>query len=232
MKDRKRRLELFSFYDYTGMERHLEKMAERGWLLETVGFLWKYRRIVPQKLHFSVCFYPNASELDPTTPEGQLAYQELCGHTGWVLAAQSGQMQIFYNEQENPTPIETDPGMEIDTVHRAVKKTYLVSYFVLLGIAVIQLAFLTIQAVQDPIHQLSSNTWLFSVLCWVLIFVMMSVDLIGYYHWRYRAREAAENGEFRATRGHSRIQKSCIALILVSFVWLVLELSDPMSRAV
>ena len=41
MKETKRRMELYSFYDRTGMEKHLAKMAEKGWLLEKIGqFFW------------------------------------------------------------------------------------------------------------------------------------------------------------------------------------------------
>ena len=32
MKKTKRRLETFSFYDRTGLESHLARMAEKGWL--------------------------------------------------------------------------------------------------------------------------------------------------------------------------------------------------------
>ena len=36
---------LYSFYDRSSVVRHLEKMAAKGWLLETMnGFYWKYRR--------------------------------------------------------------------------------------------------------------------------------------------------------------------------------------------
>ena len=62
MKDKKRRIELFSFFDYTGIARHLTKMAEKGWLIEKMSsFGWTYRRIKPQKLHFFVSYYPKAS---------------------------------------------------------------------------------------------------------------------------------------------------------------------------
>ena len=55
MKETKRRLETFSFYDRTGLEEHLARMAAEGWLLDKIGqFLWHYRRIEPKKLTFSV----------------------------------------------------------------------------------------------------------------------------------------------------------------------------------
>ncbi len=40
MKDVKRRVEVFSFYDKTGIERHLEKMAADGWLVEKFSALY------------------------------------------------------------------------------------------------------------------------------------------------------------------------------------------------
>ena len=51
MQAKRWELNLYSFYDHTGMERHLEKMAAKGWLLESIGTtLWRYRRIEPQRL--------------------------------------------------------------------------------------------------------------------------------------------------------------------------------------
>ena len=38
-------------------------------------------------------------------------------HTGWQLACTSAQLQIFYNERENPIPIETDPELELQAIH-------------------------------------------------------------------------------------------------------------------
>lgn len=86
MKDRKTRIELFDFFDYRGIERHLEKMASNGWLLEKMGvFRWTYRRIEPQKLNFSVYYYSKVKGnflYDPVNHEEFRDFQELCEHTG------------------------------------------------------------------------------------------------------------------------------------------------------
>ena len=72
MKDRKRRVELYSFYDHTGMERHLERMAGKGWFLEKIeNNFWHYRRLQPQKLRYFVTYFPKAGELDPEPSEEQ-----------------------------------------------------------------------------------------------------------------------------------------------------------------
>ena len=34
MRNKKRRMEFFSFYNHTSITAHLEKMARKGWLLE------------------------------------------------------------------------------------------------------------------------------------------------------------------------------------------------------
>ncbi len=42
MRNSKRKFELFSFYDRRGIERHLERMAEKGWMIEQIGtYSWK-----------------------------------------------------------------------------------------------------------------------------------------------------------------------------------------------
>ena len=126
MKETKRRLETFSFYDRTGLEAHLARMAAEGWLVEKIGqFFWYYRKIEPKTLTFSVTYFPKASQFDPRPSEEQETFYDFCAHTGWVLAAANAQLQVFYNERPDPVPIETDPVQEVETIHRAMKKSFL-----------------------------------------------------------------------------------------------------------
>ena len=84
MKDRKYELNRFSIYDSTAVQRHLEEMAAKGWMLDRVtGLGWVYRRIEPKKLHFSVTYYPKASDFDPGPTEGQQVYHAFSAHAGW-----------------------------------------------------------------------------------------------------------------------------------------------------
>ena len=126
MKNTKRRIEPLSFYDHTGISRHLEKMAAKGWMIEKiVNTGWVYRRIEPKKIHFAVSYYPKASEFDPELSEEQKMLHDFCAHTGWELVCTSAQMQIFCNERENPTPIETEPELELQAIHASAKKSFI-----------------------------------------------------------------------------------------------------------
>ena len=50
MKSKMRRLETLSFYDHTGIEKHLAKMTQKGWMIEHItNQFWTYRRIEPQE---------------------------------------------------------------------------------------------------------------------------------------------------------------------------------------
>lgn len=157
MSETKVRLEGFAFYDYSGIQAHLENMAAKGWLLEQMGtYLWRYRRIEPGKLHFTVTYLPKISRFDPEDTEGQLQMEEYCTKDGWKLAARNGQMQIFYHEGENPVPIETDPVTQVETIRRAMRRNLLPIYAMQVLLSILQLALLKWQFSNDPIHFLST----------------------------------------------------------------------------
>ncbi len=220
MRETKRRLELYSFYDRTGLERHLERMAEKGWLLEKIGqFLWTYRRIEPKHLTFSVCYFPAASAFDPGPSEEQQTFYDFCAHAGWILAASNAQRQVFYNERERPVPIETDPVEEVDTIHRTMKRSFLPSQLVLLGLGVLNAALLVLRFMDDPILVLAQSSSLFSSMCWALVFIMVAVELAGYFRWHARAVRAAERGERCETRSRRKLQIAGLIFLAVCLVY-------------
>ena len=236
MKDKKHRIEVFSFFDYTGIARHLTKMAEKGWLLEKITvFGWQYRRITPKKLTFAVCYYPKASDFDPEPTEEQKEFHDFCEHTGWVLAATSAQMQIFYNERNTPVPIETDPVLEIETIQAAANRSYLPAWFVLFLLSVLNAALFISSLMRDIIGLLASALSLFSGVAWFMLFILCAMELGGYFCWRKKAVKAAERGELLETHSHSRIQKIIFGIVMIGFVyWFVTAAltGDSLSRTV
>lgn len=219
MKETRRRFEWFSFYDHTGLEAHLKYMAGRGWLLEKIGnFTWHYRRVEPQKLAFSVCYFPKASQFDPGPSEEQETFYDFCAHTGWTLAAASAQMQIFYNQRPNPVPIDTDPAVEVDAIHRSAKN-WLISQILLLAVGVLNLVQFLLRLFHDPIAALSNPLHQFALVCWPILILLIGTDCATYFCWRRRALKAAAQGEFLATRSHPLLQKLALAVVLMGLAW-------------
>lgn len=236
MRDRKRIIEPFSFYDHSGISRHFEKMASKGWMIkELTNWGWYYKRIEPQVLHFTVTYYPKASEFDPEPSEEQKRFYDFCEHTGWKLACASAQMQIFYNEQEQPIPIETDPVVEVDILHKACKKSFLPAYAVLLLLSILQGALFISRVLGDPIGVLSSAVNLSTGICWTMLFVFCIAELINYFTWHKKALKAAEEGVFLETPNTSLLQKGLlvgVALLLLYWVVTLVFMADSLERTV
>ncbi len=227
MKDIKKKVEFFTFYDKTGIEKHLEKMAAEGWLLEKISaFRWTYRRIEPKKIHFSVSYYATITDFEPEPTEEQQAFNDFCEHSGWKLATQTVQMQVFYNENENPVPIETDPVLEVENIHRSVKKTVLVTYFLMLFLGFIMGASFISTMLGDPISLLSSSIRLFTGIWFIVALVYSLTELITYFTWRRKAKKFAEQGVFLATRGHRKLGFAIVVFMLVSVVLYLISLAN------
>lgn len=220
----------FTFYDRTGICRILEAQAEKGWLLDRVSnYGWRFRRMEPQKVHYAVTYFPKASAYDPGPLEQQRDLHEFCAHSGWILAGTSAQMQIFYNMTENPVPIETDPLLELENIHRSAKKNYLPAYFLLLVLAIMQIALQIGQLMSFPLTYLSQDTVIFNWLCEVVLFTMCMQEIAGYFFWYRKAKPAAENGAFVETRGHRKCQLFLLGVIIAALIWLLCSMSPRMA---
>lgn len=227
MKEKKRRMELYSFYDRTGIERHLGQMAEKGWRLEKIeNNIWHYRRTAPGKVSVTVTYFPKASELDPEPSEEQKQFYDFCEHTGWKLAAASAQLQIFYNEDRNPVPIATDPGLELETVHRSARRGFLPALWIILAFAVIMLGLSAVSLYREPGTLSLSSTMLFTDFAYVLLLIYCLSELADYYSWYFRAREAAVRGEFLETKSRIWLAKLILAAVFLAFLfWIINRVS-------
>ena len=196
MRETKRELmPLYSYYDRTGIAAHLADMAAKGWMLEKMGaWSWRYRRTEPKKLRFAVTYFPAASQFDPGPSEGLETYREYCAAAGWVLAADTAQVQVFYNEDENAVPIETDPAAEYANIRRCMKKSFLASYWSLLAVSLFQVVFSLWRIWTDPVDTLSSTASLSTLLDWLPLDLVLIWELARYYRWQRRAKAAAEAG--------------------------------------
>ena len=224
MKNRKRKIMPFTFYDRTGIERKLETQAAKGWLLEKCSAAgWIYRRIEPAKIHFSVVYFPGADAFDPHPSEKQVRFQEFCEHTGWELIASNAQMQIFCNRRENPIPIETDPVIEVENIHKSVKKTMFPAYFSNLVLGVMQIGLAAQRFSWDPLTELLSLPSMLASVFWCLNMVFWTILLGLYFHWYYKAKSAALDGHFLETKSTDGFQMLMLTTTTLALVFMYLS---------
>lgn len=223
MRDVKRRVETYSFYDRSGISSHLEAMAAKGWQLERMSTLtWTYRRAQPQKLHYAVTYYPSGSAFDPEPNPGLGELYELCEHEGWEYVAGFAEMQIFVNRREDPLPLETDPLVELGVIERSVRRRLTRPYWIMLVVTAL-FAFLGLgNLFVDPVYALSGLYSVPAGVCSALCAATLAVELAGYYRWRSRAREAAAHGESVETKSPYQALRVLLILALAPLAVMLL----------
>lgn len=223
MRDVKRRMENYSFYDRSGIAAHLEAMAANGWQLEHMtNLIWTYRRSAPQRMRYAVTYYPGGSAYDPEPNPALAEFYELCEHEGWERVAGFAEMNIFVNRRENPTPLETDPAVELGVIERSVRRRLTRPYWIMLVVTAL-FAFLGLgNLFVDPVYALSGLYSVPAGLCFAFCAAALAVELAGYYRWRSRARKAAAHGESVDTRSPRRAAQALLVCILVSLAFAAL----------
>lgn len=225
MRDKKRCIPQFAFYDKAGIQEYLERQAKEGWMLQKISVNWVFRRIEPKKIHFFVSYFPKKSVFEAEGSEEQRLFWDFCEHAGWKLAATNEQMQIFYNENENPVPIETDAAMEVEKVHRSAKKSYVSTYILLLVSWLLQLGMNLQRLRRDPLGTLADNSVLFLLLAGTLLAIYVIREIVRYFLWYKKARRAAEEeGRFVPARAIGKVWSvipyAAIFCILLEMIFL------------
>lgn len=217
MKDTKKRMEIFSPYDTCGIVRHLTRMAKRGWMLREIGnYTWTYVRCAPADVRFAVTYFPEASAFDPEPGEDQQTYIEYCEEAGWELCAASAKMQVFRAVKEDAVEIETDADVQLKTVHRAMKASYLRWCWVMLGFGILESAMEIDKFLRDPIEYLLG---MHTLIMTAAIVILTGIELINYALWYLRAKKSLKNGGgLPKTVGTRPLQIAVLVLILTEFL--------------
>ena len=101
-------------------------------------------------------------------------------------------MNVFYNEDANAVPIETDAALQVETLHQSMKKEQLIAWFLMLALALWIFFDMCKSFIRDFAAALSRLSALSAILDSVLLFLLCALELGGYYLWRRRAKREAE----------------------------------------
>lgn len=213
MKEAKRCICNFSFYDQQAIQEKLEDMARQGWTLEKTGsFFWTYRRTEPKTLRFCVTYFPTASEFDPCPTQGELTKLDYCRQDGWELVARWSVMQIFSSEDPDAVPIETEPVAQVENLRRSMRKNVLFPQAVLCVLLLWNVFMRVFLWRRDPVGELSDPASLYTTLMFAVLTLACLYEIGFYFQWTRKARRAAEeDGVFLPVR--SRPEASWVLVI-------------------
>ncbi len=199
MKETKRRMEFFSLYDHTNIEKHLEKMALKGWIIEDIGsYFWKYKKAEPQKLRFSVVYYPKKIDEGIIVSEDRQHFIDMCTSGGWEYVINEGQMHIFCTKDETTLPIDTDPEIQIECIHKFAKSDIITNNLVIIGCCIFLISFWGYRMLKEPVDIITDE---FCKVWFSPFFITFSTyNIIRYLLWYRKAKSYAESGEFTKTK--------------------------------
>ena len=182
-------------FDYEAVEKHLEKMAAKGWRIDKINTnLWKYRKAKPAKVKYAVTYAPDASVFDPHPTMNQQTLADFCAQAGWVKVGDWSQAQVFVNERENPVPIETDEEIRLEVIKKSMKKSWIPANVMLILLMVFN-AWRTISRfVKDPVQDLSSYWGLLTLTFMIVATALVSANLIGYFIWFKKSEKSVAAG--------------------------------------
>lgn len=215
MRETKRRLASFAFYDRSGIEEYLERQAQAGWMLESIDNLfWNFRRIEPKQVHFCVVYCAKAPVFGSGRSDAEMELADFCEHTGWKKAASCEKLQIFWNASADPVPLETDAVLSVSAIHSTAKKSYLPADFLLIAASLAKLVITFSNGWPDSLPKVCTSV------LWVLFFAYSLIDAVGYYGWYRRAKAAAAlDGSFLETSAGWFRRLRLLVMVGVTALW-------------
>lgn len=197
MKRRICRLEFLSLFEKDTICARLEAMAERGWLPEHIfGPLWIYEKCSPRKRRFDgirKCFAADAARK-------MQQMEELFEAGGWHHLTDIGNLCLFWTEDEDAVPLETDALTEVNGLYRTAAKAYIPFFAVSIFILLLFPAWFRMMTA-DPVTYLARGFPLFMA-AWVLLFWLLCLAAVCRVRIWYRKakRQAQEEGSFLPLR--------------------------------
>ena len=214
-KDTKWGFAFITLYNRDAIERKIKKMAARGWLIEEMqnSIIWSYRRIEPADLNFALVYSSLTFENDPDSIAKQRERDELYASDGWRPAADWDTLRVYYNEQADPVPIETDPMVQVESIYDAMK--HLWKYYIFtLFYSVYMLIRIILQCISDP------RAWQYVLMvCWIFAAATCALSIAADVRWHKKALQAAEHGL------PSPLKRSNIPCVIFSSLFVLLVLS-------
>ena len=173
-------------------KKELEDLAARGWMLDgKEGNKFVFRKIEGKTLNFAVEIFDKASDYDTFPNEHNMEYIEFCEKAGWNFICAAGKIQIFYSEDLNLTPIETDDNMKFDVICKMSRTTLLIGSVLLPIMGFLNLVMsITINRNSVELSFMAFST----VVIWLLCILMAMTRTIRWVLWKKRCKKSVELG--------------------------------------
>ncbi|MDS0524179.1 DUF2812 domain-containing protein [Clostridium sp. SHJSY1] len=212
-KDTKTKFLFYQPYECAALGEYLEKVAEKGWLLvSATSFVFRFKRIEPKKLKYSVEVVKKVSMFDRKNSDAALEYREYCTAAGWNFVCEVGKLQVFYTEYDDKViiPLHTDEKEKFKLIYKYFSSNIINQIVIVLcGIF-----FLYTQLGISLDYTFSSNFALFAVLMWIFLLGINIIEITNFLIWGIKYLKRKKDDEPIKYSGYKQFRiKSLIKLI-------------------
>jgi len=205
-KNIKKTLFIYLPYECTAVEEYLEKKAEEGWLLESIKlYIFKFKKIEPKKIKYSVDILQDVSVFDYKENNEALEYKEYCETARWNYVCQTGNIQVYYTEDCNGSiPIHTNMREKFKSV---LKSSLLPVGFIFLWLLQLLYQQYNLFVNGNGIDSLlSSNLGLVLIIINIILTFAVSTQIISFIHWVIKARIELKQNRFMPYNNYKKLK--------------------------
>lgn len=191
MKSTKTVVKIVDYMYCDDLASYLNQMALKGWHFKEWRFGLVFEKGEPENATYAVEVFSEASENDtrpsPTTKE----FAEYCEAAGWKLIDGKQKYCIFKKIQEDAVDILTPE----ERVNNAFKATITGSNLALLFLYALNACLQVFNLTSFFSTHIFSKSSLYSVLVWVLLFIMLLIKLTYAFIKKHQLMRKINNGE-------------------------------------
>jgi hypothetical protein len=187
-------------------------MAMRGWMLTSLyRSKMTFQRCEPCRLNYAVEIFDKSSTLDTFSDEQHMEYIEYCESAGWKFICESRNIQFFYSEDMELTPIETDDKMKLQVICKSIISNNTLQYINILFLAVVNF-YRIIKYPYEVVLSFASFT-IFAMIVTYLLGIIVQISTM--YIWKFRCLKSIKRGKGIIERRHIINRHAYVFLALI-----------------
>lgn len=217
----------YQLYENEALKDQLEAMALKGWRLTRIGsLLLHFESCEPHPIRYCVEVMEKPSMFASNQTLPLRRYREFCKDAGWSYLGSNGLLHIFYTEDMEALPVETDDQERYEHICRAYSGSY----------RMIAVMFALLSALN--LFTCYQQGTIFSSNGMIVLILLLTIFYYGgdYFLWKRKARRSIEVSQALPTLSWKTARLKNLAvmagIMLLAILYLLYTLEGQLSPLV
>lgn len=215
------KLILFKENECEAVEKYLEEKALEGWFLDDISCgIFTFKRCEPKKCKFTVDIFEQLRAGE---------YRQYCESVGWNYVTETSKYFVFYTEDEDITPIQTDEELVLQKVGKSMLGNI---FFYILALYFIIPPVYHMFFNNEYGNDIYVNYYLFIILISIIFVICPILNIVRTSLWYFKFKKAMKSEEevtypsLKELKISINIFNLYISIFLVVILCLIVGLGD------